>query len=194
MAILSLWSRKSQKKCAHTKPVITQRKSKLFIDSTLNQFFNENEKKKFVNRILLLAKKSKFESMAVRQSPVMDECIQFAEEAMNEHMQARHGKIYIAFNETYPSIIKIGRTSKSIDEREKSLNSAGVIGKLRMIGWCETHDSILTETYIHQRLKEFSHEKEFFNITPESAASIINECSEMTTKFYQKIFQSLRFL
>lgn len=193
IATLSVWSKKSHTKCAQTRPTITQRKSKLFIDKSLNQYFNSNEKKNFVNRLLTLAKKSKFENMGVSRSPIMDDCIQFAEESLNEHIDSRRGKIYIAYNDTYPSLIKIGRTTKLISEREKSLNSAGVIGKLKMIGWCETPDSIITETYIHQRLKEFSHEKEFFTISPESAALVINECSEMTVKFYESIFQSLIF-
>lgn len=159
----------------------------MFIDKKLNQYFNESNDEKFVNRMLHLAKKLEFEMMGLSESPVKDDCIEYLAEILSKHIQKRKGKIYIAYNDKHPTVIKIGRTSKPIEEREKSLNSAGVIGEIKIIGWCETPDTVISETFIHQRLKKFNTEKEFFSITAKEASVVINECAKITTDFYNKI-------
>lgn len=159
----------------------------MFTDKKLNQCFNDNNKQGFVSRVLDLCKKSKFEKIKVHQSPVMDDSIEFAVECLNDHIEKRMGKIYVAINELHQDRIKIGRTSKDIEERERSLNSAGVSGKIKIVWFDVSLDSVMTETFIHQRIKESHIEKEFFNIDVVSASQIISECTDLTYDFYKKI-------
>lgn len=159
----------------------------MFVDKKLNQYFNTNSKDKFVSRVIELCKDGRFNEIGVAHSPVFDESIEFAIEAIQDHFDKRMGKIYIAINKLHPTQIKIGRTSKEITEREKSLNSAGVIGKIEIVWFDQSIDSVMTETFIHQRLKSFNTEKEFFDIDPVSASQIITECTDITYDFYNKI-------
>ena len=91
------------------------------------------------------------------------------------------------FIKSNENIYKIGRTSKDISDREKSLNSAGVIGKIEIVWFDHSIDSILTETFIHQRMKEYHVDREFFNIDVVGASHIITECTDMTYDFYNRI-------
>lgn len=159
----------------------------MFVDRKLNQYFNTNTKDKFMSRLLDLCQKSKYESIKLCHSPVYDESLEFAIESINEHISKRTGKVYVARNDLHQDRVKIGRTSKEISDREKTLNSAGVIGKIKIVWWDYSIDSILTEHFIHQRLKEDHLDREFFNLDVVSASMIIQECTDITYDFYNKI-------
>lgn len=159
----------------------------MFIDKKLNQCFNCNNKDRFVSRVFDLCKSAKFDEIYITSSPVSDDCLEFAIESINKHIQKRFGKVYIAVNKTHDGLVKIGRTTKEISEREKSLNSAGVIGKIEIVWFDYSIDSVLTETFIHQRMKQYHVDREFFNIDVVSASNIIIECTDMTYDFYNRI-------
>ena len=159
----------------------------MFIDKKLNQCFNDNNKDKFVSRVFSLCKSAKFDDITISSSSVSDDCLEFAIESINEHIHKRIGKVYVAVNSLYDGVVKIGRTSKDISDREKSLNSAGVIGKIEIVWFDHSIDSILTETFIHQRMKEYHVDREFFNIDVVGASHIITECTDMTYDFYNRI-------
>lgn len=159
----------------------------MFINKKLNQCFNCNNKDMFVSRVFDLCKAVKFDEIQITSSPVSDDCLEFAIESMNKHIQKRLGKVYIAVNKSHDGLVKIGRTTKEIYEREKSLNSAGVIGKMEIVWYDHSIDSVLTETFIHQRMKQYHVDREFFNIDVVGASNIIRECTDMTYDFYNKI-------
>ena len=159
----------------------------MFIDKKLNQHFNNNSKSKFVSRVFALCRSSSFDDIKISNSPVSDDALEFAIEAMTEHVKKRTGKVYVAINTLHPDRVKIGRTSKEISDREKSLNSAGVIGKMDIVWFDYSIDCVLTETFIHQRIKEKHIEKEFFKLDIVSASEIVKECTDMTYDFYNKI-------
>lgn len=164
----------------------------MFIDKRLSHHFNMGDHKKFFGRLVFLAQKD-FSLIKIGESPVSDECYEFAVESIQAILNSHKGSVYIAMNDQSPTIIKIGRTSKPIQVRERSLNSAGVCGTIKILGAVTSMDSFMTESFTHKRLSTFHHEKEFFQIGVDHAASIITECADLVNDFYGKILESFRF-
>ena len=81
---------------------------------------------------------------------------------------SKYGLIYIVSNsEQKKNLFKIGKTSRSIEERIKELNSAtGTLGKFKPHATFLVKDIDEMETYIHKKLSKIRYQKnrEFFEL------------------------------
>jgi len=159
----------------------------MFADSKLNKYFMNDDESRFVQRIFSLHEKE----IKIIDSPIMDDCRDYALYSINNIISKRTGKVYIANNLNHINHLKIGRTFKSITDREKSLNSAGVIGSVKILCWVDTIDCVHTETLVHRKLKQYNIEKEFYSIDYQHAMHTIKECAQITTYFYDKLLENI---
>lgn len=157
----------------------------MFTDTKLNKHFNSNNEDLFINRLLVLAKKGNdFHDIEITNSPIMDDCKEYALEAIQNHINKRAGKVYIANNLLHMDRLKVGRTRKEIHERENSLNTAGVVGEVKILYWVNSLDAVMAETMSHQAMKYSRVEGEFFMVDLDTATKTIVECAVSTTTFY----------
>jgi len=82
----------------------------------------------------------------------------------NEHVYFLH--------EQHRNYIKIGRTRRSVRERQRESNTF-VPGGLRLVGYIPTGDCVALETRLHREYGEKRRENEFFDMTVEEARGII---------------------
>lgn len=160
----------------------------MFIDKKLNGLFNCNEPETFMYRLIHLARKNpSLETIEIVESPIEDECREFMKEAIEYHIHKKSGIVYVAMPENNNSILKIGRTKKSIADREKTLNTAGLPDKLKIVAWVKSLDSYMTESFIHQRLKEKHYNKEFFKVSIDEVENVIKESAIQTDLFLNRL-------
>jgi hypothetical protein len=88
------------------------------------------------------------------------------------------GFIYILMNPAFPSLIKIGRTTKSPKDRAIELSSTGTPDKFVVVHSAQTNDCISLELKLHLEFDKFRYSKnrEFFEIAP---VSVINRIEEL---------------
>ncbi|MBS1516107.1 MAG: SEL1-like repeat protein [Bacteroidetes bacterium] len=102
------------------------------------------------------------------------------------------GYIYILINPTLNGLVKIGKTSKTSEERAKELSSATGVPTQFIVAYDEFFDDIdLAENHVHEILKNMGHHvfpnKEFFDIPLKDAIGILNE----TRKYFTNIYNNL---
>jgi len=78
------------------------------------------------------------------------------------------GLIYVVANQMQTGV-KIGLTTKSIEDRIKSLNSTGVPGTFTPIAIFPTERPKQDEKRVHEKLRRFNISKEHFDIEPVDA-------------------------
>lgn len=78
------------------------------------------------------------------------------------------GLIYIVSNPNQAGV-KIGLTTKSIEQRIKSLNSTGVPGTFEIIALFPTDNPKVDEKRVHKKLERHNISKEHFSIEPVEA-------------------------
>jgi len=86
--------------------------------------------------------------------------------------------IYILENESFPGVVKIGRTEREVAERVKELSSAtGVPTEFTVFRKYVVEDSVIAERKTHEQLAEFrvSDNREFFKLSADEAASFLEE-------------------
>lgn len=93
---------------------------------------------------------------------------------------AQSGYIYILINPALSGLVKIGKTSKTSEERAKELSSATGVPTKFVVAYDEFFEDIdLAEISIHEILKSMGHHvfpnKEFFDIPLKNAIEIINK-------------------
>jgi hypothetical protein len=95
-------------------------------------------------------------------------------------MVMESGYIYILWNESFPRLIKIGRTGVSVESRVRSLSAAtGVPTPFRAVFCLLVSDMIGVEKMIHKELDAYRLKgKEFFSIAVVEAVPLVNRiCS-----------------
>lgn len=164
----------------------------MFVDDKLNQYFNNDDESRFISRLVQLAKADPTcNSFRLCESPLKDECRDYAIDVLSDFIQKRKGTVYIASNDSNTNSIKIGRTARGVESRERSLNSAGVQGYIKIVWYADSIDSVLAEAFIHQRLKNQHVEKEFYDVAVDDAKTIAEQCVEQVILFYQRIAHAL---
>lgn len=87
------------------------------------------------------------------------------------------GYVYALSNSAMPDLVKIGCTTRSVEERTIELNSAtGVPSPFTIERYCESMDPPDDETSIHRRLSAHRvKSKEFFRISAREALRVVSE-------------------
>ena len=89
------------------------------------------------------------------------------------------GWIYVLSRREQPNILKIGRTNRSVSVRVKEINQAtGILFPFGARYVYRVNDAAEAERLVHQALEEYRvrQDREFFDIQPDNADSIIREC------------------
>ena len=85
------------------------------------------------------------------------------------------GKIYIMTNDAMPGYIKIGRTTNTLEQRMKELDTTGVPVPFRCHYAVEVDDHEVKEKLIHDGFADHRvrQNREFFQLAPERAMAIL---------------------
>ena len=98
------------------------------------------------------------------------------------------GIVYVLSHKAIPNLLKIGFTTRSIEERVQELSSTGVPGKYTAELYFQTDDAAQFEMLLHRVLREFRYEKEFFKVDIQTVISavhaLINENKFNLYKFH----------
>lgn len=90
---------------------------------------------------------------------VLDKLI---DEGMPELIERRRGFIYVAVNEDWPDIYKVGCTRRGVEERMASLNSAGMLTPWVAVRSWKVFDATALEAKVHAGLGSLRATKEMF--------------------------------
>jgi hypothetical protein len=83
------------------------------------------------------------------------------------------GFLYVLSNKSMPGLLKIGYTTRSIEERIRELNSTGVPKSFELEFFCEVNQSAKFERLIHKTLEQYGYGKEFFECSINQAVEAI---------------------
>jgi len=89
-----------------------------------------------------------------------------------------YGYVYVLSNPKIPSLVKIGFTTRSVENRVSELNSSsGVPMPFVIESFFTSTEPHTDEKKIHERLEGYrdSKDREFFNVTPEKALFLITK-------------------
>lgn len=92
------------------------------------------------------------------------------------------GWIYVLSRREQPNILKVGMTERSVSERVKEINAAtGIVFPFGARYVYRVSDAAKTERLVHQALDEYRirSDREFFDVQPGKADSIIRECIKL---------------
>jgi len=84
------------------------------------------------------------------------------------------GIVYVLSHKAIPDLLKIGFTTRSIEERVQELSSTGVPGKYTVELYFQTDDAPQFELLLHRTLREFHFEKEFFRADIETVIRAVH--------------------
>ena len=73
-----------------------------------------------------------------------------------------------------PNLLKIGYTTRKIEERVQELSATGVPGKFTVELYFETDNAQIFEMLLHKSLQEFRFKKEFFKTDIKTAIQVIH--------------------
>jgi len=96
-------------------------------------------------------------------------------------VSAATGYIYILINPAMKDLLKIGKTTRSPEERAVEISQGTGIPTPFVVAYEEqVHDCDLAERIIHDRLKEYrySRDREFFQIPLKDAVRVAREVAE----------------
>lgn len=95
--------------------------------------------------------------------PFVDDHLDALQAALKTWVGVRSGWVYVVRTKHHTgSLHKIGMTRKDPATRVRSLDSAGVVEKVELVGAWPCRDALTFERQIHQDLGAFRYRKEFF--------------------------------
>ena len=99
------------------------------------------------------------------------------------------GYIYILSNPSMPGFLKIGFTTKDVENRAKELSvSTGVPVPFEIEYWCVTEDVEIVEKNVHEYLSKYraNEKREFFNMDCDAAVDVISETIKPLKESYRR--------
>ncbi len=95
-----------------------------------------------------------------------------------EYFKKKQGWVYVAKSKDNP-YLKIGRTSKDPLSRAKTLSSTGVLNDYEIIFSLKFFNHIWGEKNIHNTLKKYRVNKEFFSVHQDIAFEVIYQTKNL---------------
>ncbi len=89
-------------------------------------------------------------------------------------MSIEIGFIYVLSNESIPGLLKIGFTTRSVEERAEELYTTGVPTKFKIEFKLKVTDPGIWERKVHEHLSDFKESKEWFRIPVQDAIQKIH--------------------
>jgi hypothetical protein len=102
-------------------------------------------------------------SMLIHNGRVVGKCPDCTNEPFE--LSTMQGIVYVVTN-PHQSGVKVGITTKTVEERIKGLNSTGVAGSFRPVAIFPSKSPKKHEKKVHDRLTKVRIEKEHFNLDP----------------------------
>jgi hypothetical protein len=85
------------------------------------------------------------------------------------------GYLYIFSNRAMPNLLKVGYTTRTVEERIRELSTTGVPGVFVAEFYCEIDNAPGLEKAVHSRLSSHRYDKEFFRCNVELAVRVSKE-------------------
>lgn len=85
------------------------------------------------------------------------------------------GHLYILSNRAMPNLLKVGYTTRTLEERIRELSTTGVPGIFVAEFYCEVDNAPVLEKAVHSRLSSHRYGKEFFRCNVELAVRVSKE-------------------
>lgn len=79
------------------------------------------------------------------------------------------GHLYILSNRAMPNLLKVGYTTRTVEERIRELSTTGVPGIFVAEFYCEVDNAPALEKAVHSKLSRHRYDKEFFRCNVELA-------------------------
>ncbi|WP_087864101.1 GIY-YIG nuclease family protein [Comamonas thiooxydans] len=116
-------------------------------------------------------------SLAFDEGPIGDEARDALVAGVPEWVAQRSGWLYLAQNEAWPGLYKLGCTRKGLDARmsRSSLNRTGLVTEWKAIALWKVYDAHGLESKAHARCKKNRHSFEMFRGPPELLVAQVNE-------------------
>lgn len=95
-----------------------------------------------------------------------------------------NGFLYILSNRAIPGLVKVGYTTRSVDERVQELTTTGVPGKFIVDFYCYVDNAPYLEKMVHFNLSSCRYDKEFFKCDAETAIRIVKKTIRDTSIIY----------
>ena len=83
------------------------------------------------------------------------------------------GSVYIISNAAMPGLLKVGYTTRAVDQRLAELATTGVPGKFKLEFFCEIESAPTLERRVHSALHKHHHNKEFFRCSLNDAVRAV---------------------
>ena len=83
------------------------------------------------------------------------------------------GVVYVLSNRHQKGLIKVGMTTKGVEERAKELSTTGVAGEFKVLAVFPSHRPAADEKKAHKKLRTRREDGEFFSIEPAKAITKI---------------------
>lgn len=111
---------------------------------------------------------------------------------LKEYFDKRKGLVYLAAIPDKENLFKIGMTSKSAIEREKTLKAEGLLVPPRIVFSVEVNDRFFAEKTAHKLASSFSITREFFCSDYFCLENILKKSKDLDTERFNKL-NELRF-
>lgn len=130
--------------------------------------------------------------LAMRGHPLEDEWMDFAIRSVRKHQANRSGFVYVVANPVFRRLYKVGSTSKSLEQRIRSLETAGVVGEFVEVFQSPAIDRFAAEARAHRALSAMANQyKEFFDIDWQTACRVTREAVECDNALLARAFDWL---
>lgn len=119
-----------------------------------------------------------------------DEYMDFHFQAMAQYFETSRGELYAAALLDKDGVYKVGMTGKTAAQRQKTLNTAGVLAGLHMVKSVSVHDRFWAEKRAHALLAPYWVKGEFFQIKYAELFSILEWVGQADATRKAKICQN----
>lgn len=107
--------------------------------------------------------------------------------SLSDYFEKKGGYIYLAKSKNN-SLMKIGRTGKNPLERAQSLATTGVLYDYEIIFSLPVLNQFWAESQVHQKLKKFRFDKEFFAVNQQFAIDTMGKVYTLEEHLLKRYF------
>ena len=108
---------------------------------------------------------------------------------LKDYLIKKQGWVYIAYSKNN-HLFKIGRTGKNPLFRDKTLSSSGVLHDYEILFSLKFFNQFIAEKNIHQTLKKYRINKEFFAVSEDLAIQTLDKEYQKEIKLLNRFFDT----
>lgn len=106
---------------------------------------------------------------------------------VSNYFEKKVGFIYVAVSKNN-SLMKVGRTAKNPLERAESLSTTGVLYDFEILFSLPVLNHFWAESNVHQKLKKFRVDKEFFAVNQQYAIEMMQKTYHLEEHLLKRYF------